>query len=98
MSATTWTRIKGDVPAAQDALDEGRSVEHMALFGKLYEKAMAGDIVALLFCLKCRHGWRETADLAPQTNVQITFQIPGALDPADYAKLINPTPRVPVHE
>ena len=97
MSATTWTRIKGDEPAAQDALDEGRSIEHSALYGKLYEKAMAGDIVALLFLLKCRHNYRETVDVTQTNAVQITFQIPGALDPADYAKLINPTPRVAVH-
>ena len=97
MSATTWTRIKNETPAAQDALDEGRSVEHQKLYSKLMEKAMAGDIVAILFALKCRHSYRETVDLNQTNAVQITFQIPGALDPSDYAKLINPAPRVALH-
>ena len=89
MSAGTWTRIKGENEDAQDALDAGRSVEHLALYGKLMEKAMAGDIIALLFLLKCRHNYRETVDVTQTNAVQITFQIPGALDPANYAKLIN---------
>ena len=51
---------------------------------------MGGDIVALLFLLKCRHGYRELADVTQQNTVAITFTLPGALDPADYAKLISP--------
>jgi hypothetical protein len=92
MSANTWTRIKDENPGAQDALDEGRSVEHLALYGRLYQKAMDGDIVALLFLLKCRHGYRETLDITQTNAVQIVFQIPAALDPADYAKLIAKAP------
>jgi hypothetical protein len=94
MSASTWTRIKDENPEAQDALDAGRSVEHLALFGRLYQKAMDGDIVALLFLLKCRHGYREQADPALFNSVQVIFAIPGALDPADYAKLIG-QPKAP---
>ena len=92
VSAGTWTRIKDENPEAQDALDEGRSVEHLALYGKLYEKAMAGDIVALLFLLKCRHGYRETLDITQTNAVQIVFQIPAALAPDEYAKLITKAP------
>ena len=92
MSASTWTRIKDENPEAQDALDEGRSVEHLALYGRLYQKAMDGDIVALLFLLKCRHGYRETLDITQSNAVQVIFAIPGALDPAEYAKLITKAP------
>ena len=94
MSASTWTRIKDENPEAQDALDAGRSIEHLALYGKLYEKAMGGDIVALLFLLKCRHGYRETLDVTQTNAVQVIFAIPGALGPAEYAKLIG-QPKVP---
>jgi hypothetical protein len=90
MSATTWTRIKNDTSAAQDALDDGRSVEHQKLYSKLMEKAMAGDIVAILFALKCRHGYRETLDVTQSNQVSIVFQLPGALKPDQYAKLISP--------
>ena len=89
MSAKTFLHRKQEEQAVQDALDEGRSIEHQALYGKLMEKALAGDTIALLFLLKCRHGYRETV----QTNaVQVLFQMPAALDPADYAKLIEPKP------
>jgi hypothetical protein len=92
MAPNTWTRLKDENPEAQDALDEGRSVEHLALYGRLYEKAMGGDIVALLFLLKCRHGYRETLDVTQTNAVQIIFQVPAALDPAEYAKLITKAP------
>ena len=92
VSAGTWTRIKDENPEAQDALDEGRSVEHLALYGRLYQKAMDGDIVALLFLLKCRHGYRETLDMTQTNAVQIVFQIPAALAPDEYAKLITKAP------
>jgi hypothetical protein len=92
MSAPTWTRVKNETPEAQDALDAGRSVEHLALYGKLYEKAMGGDIVALLFLLKCRHGYRETLDITQTNAVQIVFQIPAALAADEYAKLITKAP------
>jgi hypothetical protein len=92
VSQSTFTRFKSEDEAVQDALDAGRSIEHLALYGKLYEKAMGGDIVALLFLLKCRHGYRETLDITQTNAVQIVFQIPAALAPDDYAKLITKAP------
>jgi hypothetical protein len=94
MAPNTWTRLKDENPEAQDALDAGRSVEHLALYGKLYSKAVDdGDIVALLFLLKCRHGYRETLDITQTNAVQVIFQIPAALAPEEYAKLITKAPR-----
>jgi len=95
MSAHTFSRLKGENPAVADALDEGRSIEHLALYGVLFEKAMAGDIVALLFLLKTRHGYRELADVTPQNTVSITFKLPGALDPATYAKVVDAPRELP---
>ena len=89
-SAKTFSRLKAEHSAVADALDEGRSIEHQALYGKLYEKAMNGEIVALLFLLKCRHGYRETADLTATNATQIVIQMPGALDRDAYVKLIAP--------
>ena len=90
MSQHTFTKRKDEDPALVDALDEGRSIEHQALYSKLMEKAMGGDIVALLFLLKCRHGYREVSDVTSRNTVSITFTLPGALDPAAYAKLVDP--------
>jgi hypothetical protein len=87
MAPSTWTRLKDENPEAQDALDAGRSVEHLALYGKLYEKAMGGDIVALLFLLKCRHGYRELADF-PQNAAQIIISLPAAATLETYKPLV----------
>jgi hypothetical protein len=92
MAPGTWTRLKDENAECADALDQGRSIEHLALYGKLYEKAMGGDIIALLFLLKCRHGYRETLDITQTNAVQIVFQIPAALAPDEYAKLITKAP------
>lgn len=92
MSQPTWTRLKDENSEAQDALDAGRSIEHLALHGRLYQKAMDGDIVALLFLLKCRHGYRETLDVTQTNAVQVIFQIPAALAADEYAKLITKAP------
>lgn len=89
-TAKTFSRLKSENVAVVDALDEGRSVEHQALYGKLYEKAMNGEIVALLFLLKCRHGYRETADVTAMNATQIVIQMPGAMDRDAYVKLIAP--------
>ena len=86
---TTFTLRKNEDPAVQDALDAGRCVEHQALYGKLYEKAMNGEIVALLFLLKCRHGYREIGDVAPTNAVQVVISMPGAMDRDAYVKLVT---------
>jgi hypothetical protein len=91
MAPGTWTRIKTEDPAAQDALDEGRSVEHQAIYGTLFAKAIAGDTLACMYLLNTRFGYREKPDVT-QANVQIVFQIPGALDPVEYARLIAKAP------
>ena len=92
MSASTWTRIKDENPEAQDALDAGRSRRAPGAVRQALRKSDGGDIVALLFLLKCRHGYRETLDITQTNAVQIVFQIPAALDPAEYAKLITKAP------
>jgi len=90
VSQKTFGRMKTDDETIVDALDEGRSIEHQALYGTLYEKAMKGEIVALLFLLKCRHGYRETADVSATHATQIVIQMPGALDRDAYVRLIAP--------
>jgi hypothetical protein len=47
-------------PAIAEAYELGRQVEHDLLFGRLFKMAMAGNLVACLFLMKTRHGYRET--------------------------------------
>ena len=88
MSQTTFTKIKQENESVQDALDEGRCVEHQRLYGKLMVKAMGGCVISLLFLLKCRHQYRETLDVTQTNAVQIVFQMPAALDRDSYTKMI----------
>ncbi|MES9887278.1 MAG: hypothetical protein ABW140_10730 [Candidatus Sedimenticola sp. 6PFRAG1] len=89
MAFTTWARIKDEDPKALDALEEGRGIEHEALVGKLFDMAMKGNVVALLFALKSRHGYREGIAIEHNSNVRVTFDLPGALSTDQYAKVIE---------
>lgn len=71
------------------ALQNGRAFEHDQLVGKLMDVAINGKgkeaITAAIFLLKARHGYNENATddrAGPQVN--ITFELPGSLDPKTY--------------
>lgn len=90
----TWMGLRdGGDPRAAEALERGRASEHDALVGVLFAKALAGNIVAAIFLLKCRHGYIDQPKAESSENrVQITFQLPAPLAPAEYARLIHATP------
>ncbi len=89
VSFPTWQRIKGEDAKAVDALEEGRGIEHEALVGALYEQAMMGNVIAAMFLLKTRHGYREGFTVEHNSNVKITFELPGALSPGQYGQVIE---------
>jgi len=93
MSALTWQRIKERDPAVQAAFDAGRQKMHDALIGKLYEKAMKGDTVSLIFACKILLGYREN-DVAMEFRPQITITLPDALPAEKYAALEGKAQRV----
>ena len=76
---TTLSRWRKDHETVAEAIEIGRAIEHKALRSKLHEKAMAGDTVALLFLLKCRHGYREGDQSERGGGATITINLPGAM-------------------
>jgi hypothetical protein len=78
MCDITWAKYKRDFPATQAALDAGRQIMHDALIGKLYEKAMKGDTVSLIFACKILLGYREN-EVQVEFKPQINITLPGAL-------------------
>ena len=83
----------------QEAFARGRERERHALHNLLYRQAVEkGNVVAALFLLKARHGYRE-GDQSESTNrVSINFTLPGALSRDEFAKLtrvVNPSESVP---
>src|SRR5262245_16772510 len=75
LSVPTWIGLKTTVPAVADALALGQRMMHDALIGKLYEKAMNGDTVALLFMLKSRFGYKEGTEPS-EARPQIVINLP----------------------
>ena len=45
----------------REELRQGAPTANRIIAQKLFEKAKDGDIVAILFWLKCRAGWKETS-------------------------------------
>ena len=75
-------------------MDEGREAEHKVLFNSLFQQAQKGNIVAAMFLLKTRHGYREGDQTELANRVSINFALPGAMPLAQFqqmqGKVINP--------
>lgn len=85
MSPRTWDRVKREDEKALAAWEAGRAVEHEALRGLLFEKAMSGNVAAAMFLLKTRFGYREKGDDAGGTDrVTVEFKLPAPLSPEQY--------------
>lgn len=90
VSQQVWNRQREAQPEVADALAAGQQKMHDALVHKLYEKAVEGDTVSLLFLLKCRFGYREGDELNSDSKPQVIINLPGAAqDIASYAKGIT---------
>jgi len=80
VSGPTWQRWRDEYPALLEAWHKGRGIEHDKLFNVLFEAATKkGNVIAAMFLLKARHGYRETQDITVQNKVSVTFDVPGAL-------------------
>lgn len=66
----------------KEAFDKGKEKERQTLHDVLYETATRGTgkdkLIAAMFLLKSRHGYREGEQEAVANRVQINFQLPGA--------------------
>ncbi len=81
----------------QRAFDEGREQERHALHNTLYKQATdKGNIVAAMFLLKARHGYREGDQSESANKVTINFALPGAMSPEDYklARVVSKSQKV----
>jgi hypothetical protein len=86
-----FREMKGRLPDLQAAIDGGRAIEHDALVGSLFVRAIdpknPGGTASAIFLLKSRHGYRELSDPQEGNRVQILFSMPGALTPEQYSQL-----------
>ena len=87
ISPATFKALKKRDPQLIEALELGRAAEHDALVGRLRRLADDGNVVALLFLLKARHGYR---DQGPDTNavqaVAVNITLPEAKTREEYER------------
>jgi hypothetical protein len=78
-----WMEANGKLA---EAFKRGRERERQALHNALYKKAIEkNDTVAAIFLLKARHSYREGDQSQDANKVAITFNLPGAMTPEQYA-------------
>lgn len=92
-NADVLGRWLDEYPELREAMDEGREQERHTLHNVLYRQATEGEgkvaIIAAMFLLKSRHGYRE-GDQGDQANrVAITFNMPAALPADQYIEVVN---------
>lgn len=94
VSTEVFRRIRAFDDRAREALEVGTAIEHDQLVGKLHEAAMRGEIVAIIFALKSRHGYRDSTPIIreSESRVKVEIQLPAALTPEQYARVIDVTP------
>jgi hypothetical protein len=83
----TLQRAMERQPELQDAVSFGRAQEEHALVSNLRALADAGNVIANLFLLKARHGYREGVEVEVCPN--ITIVLPDAATPDAYLKALT---------
>lgn len=82
VSDETLNRWFQEFPELQEAFEQGKERERQTLHDVLYDTATKGSgkekLIAAMFLLKSRHGYREGEQEAVHNRVQINFQLPGA--------------------
>jgi hypothetical protein len=81
------------VPELREAIDAGREQERRTLHNVLYRAATEGSgkdaLIAAMFLLKARHGYREGDQQEQANRVNITFNMPAAQPLADFIEVSN---------
>ena len=95
-STDVLDRWLAEDPALAEAFAHGRERERQTLHSVLYEAATNANIVAAMFLLKARHGYRE-GDTGEQANrVSVNFTLPGALPMATFIDVSPTAPDSPL--
>lgn len=82
----TLTEIRKRQPEVDAAIIAGKAIHEDELAGVLHDAAVtSGNIIAAMFLLKARYGWRE-GDVrdGAGANVNVVITMPGAMTPDQY--------------
>ena len=98
VSYDTYKRWRKKYPELEEARRQGRGIEHDQLFDVLFNKAKAGNVTACIFLLKSRHGYREGEPFETRNQINVVFELPGALTQDRYLEELQIKKALPVKE
>lgn len=96
---TVLSRWLDESEELKEAFEQGRETERQTLHNVLYDCAVGGQgkdsLIAAMFLLKARHGYREGEQATEANRVSVTFNIPAALPLDQFTVIENePNPRI----
>jgi len=74
---------------SKEIWENALAVERDQLLSALYARAMEGDTKANQTLLAVRHGMSEKQPRGSSERVSVVFNLPAALDPAEYMKAVR---------
>lgn len=94
----TLNKWLDESPELKEAFEQGRETERQTLHNVLYDCAVGGQgkdsLIAAMFLLKARHGYREGEQATEANRVSVTFNIPAAMPLDKFTVIENePDPR-----
>lgn len=89
MPLDQFRRVLREHKPSREIWDTALSIERDNLLDALYSKAVEGDVKAAQTLLAARHGVSEKIPQEKGERLNITFQLPAAMDAADYMKAIS---------
>ncbi|RBP69602.1 hypothetical protein [Marinobacter nauticus] len=89
MPLDQFRRVIAEHKPSKEIWDNALAVERDQLLAALYARAMEGDTKANQTLLAVRHGLTEKQPKGASERVSVVFNLPQALDPAEYVKAIQ---------
>ncbi len=90
---STLARWLDESDDLREAFEQGRERERQTLHSVLYDCAVGGQgkdsLIAAMFLLKSKFGYREGDQSTEANRVSVTFQMPGALPLAQFQVIEN---------
>ncbi|GGY81982.1 hypothetical protein [Marinobacter zhanjiangensis] len=89
MPLDQFRRVIAEHKPSKEIWDNALAVERDQLLGAMYARAMEGDTKAAQTLLAVRHGMTEKQPKGASERVSVVFNLPQALDPAEYLKSVQ---------